>query len=204
MFKFQVSSFKFQFLVVLLITISGREAVAQNVARLQPAAEPLNLSLLEQQNLPPDGSVITAASLSQEEITIPSLWWADQQFGGKLLDTWIAYLDERRIDLVVRRQFWSIQDYFEHYRFVNQMGTLAREYHQDYGYNIRVFNQLGEPLGAYTCDYNHISEENHPHPHCQVELCEIDNLPLGGTASDFCRIKPLTREILDFRLKIED
>jgi len=186
-----------QLVSLLLIAISGsflsiltpREALAHNV-RLQPSAEPLNLNLLEQQNPSTDGSIITADTLSQEEITIPSLWWADKQFGGKLLDTWIAYLNERRIDLVVRPQFWSIQDYFGHYQFVNKMGTIAREYNQDYRYNIRVFNQLGEPLGAYTCDYTNTNEQNHHNLHCQVELCEIDNLPLGGVASDFCQIEP--------------
>ncbi|NEP13272.1 MAG: hypothetical protein F6K14_24305 [Symploca sp. SIO2C1] len=170
-------------------TILPRKVLAQN-SRLQPSAEPLNLKLLEQQTPITNGSVITADTLSQEEITIPSLWWADKQFGGKLLDTWIAYLDERRIDLVVRRQFWSIQDYFGHYQFVNKMGTIAREYNQDYRYNIRVFNQLGEPLGAYTCDYTDTNEQSNPTPHCQIELCEIDNLPLGGVMSDFCQIEP--------------
>jgi len=199
LFNFQFSIFRNPIaLVAVLITtnvtflslLTPRKAVAQS-AIVQPSTEPLNLGLLEQQNLPTDGSIITAATLSQEEITIPSLWWADKQFGGKLLDTWIAYLDQRRIDLVVRRQFWSIQNYFEHYRFVNQMGTLAREYDQNNGYNIRVFNQLGEPLGAYTCDYNHINKQDNRNFNCQVELCEIENLPLGGVASNFCQIEPL-------------
>lgn len=181
---------------LLLIGVSGSflailtqtEVLAQK-SRLQPSAESLNLSLLEPQMLPSDGSVITADTVSQEDLAIPSLWWADRQFGGKLLDTWIAYPNEHRIDLVVRRQFWSIQDYFEHYQFVNKMGTIAREYNQDSRYNIRVFNQLGEPLGAYTCDFA-TSEQSQQSLHCQVDLCEVDNLPLGGVASDFCRIKP--------------
>jgi len=34
--------------------------------------------------------VITADTISQSELTIPSLWWAKEQFGW-LLDNWLAY-----------------------------------------------------------------------------------------------------------------
>jgi len=33
--------------------------------------------------------VITADTISQSELTIPSLWWAKEQFGG--FDNWLAY-----------------------------------------------------------------------------------------------------------------
>ncbi|NES22655.1 MAG: hypothetical protein F6K41_27985, partial [Symploca sp. SIO3E6] len=70
MFNFQCLIFRNPIaLVALLIATNGaflalwtpRKAVAHN-ARLHPSTEPLNLGLLEQQNLPNDGSVITAAT----------------------------------------------------------------------------------------------------------------------------------------------
>ncbi|HIK28211.1 MAG: hypothetical protein N3E45_01715 [Oscillatoriaceae bacterium SKW80] len=97
------------------------------------------------------GNIITADTIFQERLTIPSLWWADEQFGGKLLDNWIAYVGTNetppRVDLIVNRQLWSLLNYLERYRFVNQFGTIAR----NYGYNVRVFNRQGVFLAAYTC-----------------------------------------------------
>jgi hypothetical protein len=114
----------------------------------------LELELLELDTLPPGRNLITANTISATEVTIPSLWWAKEQFnevGGKLINNWIAYQDQdkKRIDMVVNAQLWTLLDYLERYRFVNKFGTVAR----DYQYNVRVFNQQGERLATYTCDY---------------------------------------------------
>lgn len=114
----------------------------------KPVAEPLDLNLLNATTAPP-APIVTRNTISQEGLTDPSLWWASEQFGGKLLDNWLAYPGETggRVDLVVNRQFWSLLSYLERYQFVNEFGLVA----QDYRYNIRVFNPQGAFLAAYTC-----------------------------------------------------
>ncbi|MBW4545961.1 MAG: hypothetical protein KME25_16160 [Symplocastrum torsivum CPER-KK1] len=127
-------------------------ALAQTPLAPKPASEPLELELLELDAPPPGRDLITANTISATEVAIPSLWWAKEQFnvvGGKLINNWIAYQDEKRIDMVVNAQLWTLLDYLGRYRFVNNFGTVAR----DYEYDVRVFNQQGERLATYTCNY---------------------------------------------------
>lgn len=135
----------------------------------QPTNAPLELSLLAP-NAPKRG-VVTANTISQKQLTVPSLWWAKQQFGGKLLDNWLAYPSQGtttpRVDLIVNRQIWSLLDYVERYDFVNSLGSVAR----DYGYNVRVFNYQQELLATYTCNFN-----------IQPSLCSMGNLDATGKA----------------------
>lgn len=129
-------------------------AVGQIIEKLCPTPKPataaLDLIRIELKPTPASGT-ITADTISQNGLTVPSLWWADEQFGGKLLDNWVAYPataeTPARVDLIVNRQFWSLLTYMERYRFVNQFGIVAR----DYGYDVRVFNRQGTFLAAYTC-----------------------------------------------------
>ena len=136
-----------------------------------PTITPLDLSLLAP-NAAVKNGVITASNVSQKQLTIPSLWWAKEQFGGKLLDNWLAYpangSSSPRIDLIVNRQIWSLLDYVERYKFVNNFGNVAR----DYGYNVRVFNYQQELLATYTCNFN-----------VQPRLCRMANLDALGKAS---------------------
>lgn len=136
---------------------------AQTPSVLQPSTAPLELSLLEPTSLN-NGAIaattvnceqiaaIAANTICHQQLTIPSLWWANAQFGDKLLENWLIYPADgttaARIDLVVNRQNWSLTDYVERYAFVNHFGTVAR----DYGYNVRVFNYQGELLATYTCN----------------------------------------------------
>ena len=119
--------------------------------------EPLQVCLLEptalEENNPncPLGTTITKDTISQTDLTTPSLWGASEQFGNKLLENWLAYPDKQRVDLVVNRQRWSLMDYLQRYEFVNHMGTVIR---QD-EYNLRVFNRQDPtlPIAAYTCNF---------------------------------------------------
>jgi hypothetical protein len=132
--------------------------VAQTIQRMcatpQPANDPLNIEYLLPDAPPPPTGIITNQTISQYGLTSPSLWLADEIYGGKLLDSWLAYPKAEnlpgRIDLVVNRQFWSLLNYLERYQFVNEFGMVA----QDYGYNMRVFNPQGNFLAAYTCAEN--------------------------------------------------
>jgi len=145
-----------QFKICLIIAISSwlllsPTATAQRTSAPIPSLVPLETELLEPEAILP-ANVITANTISQEHITIPSLWWAEDQydkFGGKLLVNWLAYQDKQRVDLVVSRQPWTLLNYLERYSFINHFGTVAR----DYNYNVRVFNDRAEPLATYTCDY---------------------------------------------------
>jgi len=114
-----------------------------------PSNAPLELSLLKN---PKD--VITANTISQRGLTVPSLWLAKQNAENKLLDNWIAYpatnTEPARVDLLVNQQLWISLDYIERYGFVNRFGTLAR----NYGYNVRVFDYQKESLATYTCNFS--------------------------------------------------
>lgn len=126
---------------------------AQTPAMPQPSQAPLELSLLRSDGSV-DGRVVTSNTVSQQGITVPSLWWAKEQFGSDLLNSWLAYpapgTNPARIDLLVNRQNWSALDYIQRYEFINHFGTVAR----DYGYNLRVFNEQKELLASYTCDFS--------------------------------------------------
>ena len=51
-----------------------------------PSEKPLELDLLTN----PKDNVITADTVHQQQLTVPSLWWAQEQSENKLLDNWIA------------------------------------------------------------------------------------------------------------------
>ena len=126
------------------------------VARTQvpvPATVPLETELLEVEAAQIEFlGLVRRDTIDPAGLTVPSLWWSAQQFGDKLLDTWLAYPEARRVDLVVNRQEWSLSDYLDRYQFVNYFGRVAR----DDGYNLRVFvrQQPQVPIAAYTCDFN--------------------------------------------------
>ncbi|MBP0020148.1 MAG: hypothetical protein J7647_21660 [Cyanobacteria bacterium SBLK] len=105
--------------------------------------------------------VITSTTISQESLTIPSLWWRRDQFGdNKLLQNWFAFPEKRRIDLLVNRQLWSQMDYLDRYSFVNHFGTTARYY----GYELRVFDRQPKCLAIYNCSLQAATYE------CNVDL----------------------------------
>lgn len=118
--------------------------------------DPIDISTVGQYRLgevPADGSVVTEQTVSQTNLTVPSLWWAQDQFGGKLLDFWVAYPEAggsmRRVDLLVNQQVWLRYNYLDRYAFVTHMGTAA----SDFGYNTRIYNWQGDLLAAYVCEY---------------------------------------------------
>ncbi len=135
--------------ITTLICLVNKISLAENKSEPIASEAPLQLELLSQA---PD-TVITANTIYQDKMAVPSLWWAKENSENKLLDNWIAYpssvKEPARVDLVVNQQIWALLDYFERYNFVNQMGHLARSY----GYNVRVFNYQQERLATYTCNF---------------------------------------------------
>ncbi len=149
--------------------LSTQPSIAQTEASIPTASDaPLELNLLNN----PKG-VITANTINQGQLTVPSLWWAKENSENKLLDNWIAYPAEAtqpaRVDVVVNQQFWSILDYLERYNFVNRVGSLAR----NYNYNIRVFNYQEERLATYTCNFNTSPAL------CRIDIGSQNKLGLG-------------------------
>lgn len=145
-------------LLGISLTTISLLSIQPSTAQIEASNAPLELNLLEN----PKG-VITANTINQGQLTVPSLWWAKENSENKLLDNWIAYPAEgtqpARVDVVVNQQYWSILDYLERYNFVNRVGSLAK----NYGYNMRVFNYQQERLATYTCNFN-----------TSPTLCKID------------------------------
>lgn len=136
--------------------LASPRAAAQSVFFFL-TVDPINLELFESldlNDLPQDGSIITDSTISQRQITIPSLWWTRQQFASKLLDRWVAFAGTdgtpRRVDLLVHQPVWNRMSYVERYSFVNRFGQDAAQN----GYSIRVFNPQENLLAAYFCHSN--------------------------------------------------
>ena len=106
-------------------------------------------------------------------ITLPSLWWAIQQFDpfeGRLINNWLAYPESKQINLTVNWQLWTLLDYLGRYRFVNQFGTVARKY----GYELHIFNHQKQCLASY--QYN--LESSPPKWEINLEQSEQDSLQI--------------------------
>lgn len=111
--------------------------------------------------------------LSQTEKSVPSLWLAQKQFGGKLLDRWFIDRSNTWVIIIVNRQLWSLLDYMERYQFVNRFGTASSEY----GYNLRVCNRQGTALAVYSCQGDRLS--------CKIDLESLSNPGLRGKLKGF-------------------
>lgn len=137
-------------LTISLTTLLVPPSLAQTTPIPSPSSAPLELDLLTK----PKDYVITANTINPERLTVPSLWWAQENSEKKLLDNWIGYpafeKEPARVDLIVNQQIWSLLEYVERYNFVNRLGSAAR----NFGYNVRVFNYQKESLATYTCNFS--------------------------------------------------
>ncbi|WP_293131028.1 hypothetical protein [Microcoleus sp. bin38.metabat.b11b12b14.051] len=130
---------------------------------------------LSQQPVCPTGDAANFPSppLSQTEKSTPSLWLAQKQFGGKLLDRWFVDRTNTWVIIIVNRQLWSLLDYMERYQFVNRFGAASNEY----GYNLRVCNRQGTALAVYACKGDRQS--------CKIDLESLSNPGLRGKLKGF-------------------
>lgn len=142
---------------------------------------PVELYLLDPDINPTERGVITDRSMSQHEWTAPSLWWAQDQYGGKLLEHWLAYPGSdnhpRRIDLIVDRQLWGLSTYLERYTFIHRFGTVAKSF----GYSMRVFNDQGDPLATYICEFPASVDDEATSPTDTLD-CDV-NLDASGAGA---------------------
>jgi len=109
-----------------------------------------------------DSEIVTSDTISPTELTIPSLWWVQQQFaatetfGGKLIEQWQAKEREPEsvglVTYLVNAQLWSLIDYLDRYAFIHEFGTAAK----NFGYNIRVVDYRNRVLGEYVCNFKEV------------------------------------------------
>lgn len=119
--------------------------------------------------------VIAEQNIALSGIAVPSLWWAREQFDpfdGRLISTWLANHKLKQIDLTVNWQLWTLLDYLGRYRFINQLGTVTREY----GYNLRIINQQKQCLATYQYQL-----QNNP-PKWEINL--------DGSGQDSLQVEP--------------
>jgi hypothetical protein len=168
-------------LTISLTTISlfpTPSLLAETKSEIEYSKAPLNLELLKN----PQNSVITANTIEQGKLTVPSLWRAKDNTESKLLDNWLAYpatdTEPPRVDLIVNQQIWSFLDYVERYDFVNRFSTAVR----NEGYNVRVFSNQQEFLATYTCNFNKIE----PFFRDRETLCNIKMNPQDKLTLSHC------------------
>jgi hypothetical protein len=138
-----------------------------------------------QGEVPGDGSVITERTISQTNLTPPSLWWAQEQFGDNLLNFWVAYPgvngELRRVDLIINRQTWLGSTYLDRYAFLHHFGTAA----SDFGYQTRIYDWQGDLLGVYVCQFEPAQPLSPPAAPPTASDCRVflDTFGLGIFAS---------------------
>ncbi|MGB8699805.1 MAG: hypothetical protein WCD18_10345 [Thermosynechococcaceae cyanobacterium] len=117
---------------------------------------------------------ITDKTPSPERLTIPEIWWADQQFGDKMVVNWFAYRrpqdDKSQVRLVVRPDLWSRYSFLERYAFLKHFGLVTSAA----GYQLIVLDRQNYPLGAYTCQFPTGTQPASLHPASRA-------LPSSGT-----------------------
>lgn len=134
---------------------SETEAIppAIELDRIPPPEPPLEMLPLGPTD-PATVNAVTSNTISPTGLTVPSLWWAREQFGKNLVENWLAYPRQSDntgfVDLIVNRQIWNALDYLERYEFLNHFGQAAT----DYLYNIRVFTPQKSLIASYTCNYS--------------------------------------------------
>lgn len=128
-------------------------------------------------SLPSEASnIITADTVSDKGMTLPSLWWTSEQFPAKLVTNWIADRNQKQVYLLVNAQYWDLLDYIDRYRMIDQFGRVA----QGYGYNLKLCSSQKIVLARYSCDVtlNNQPDEN-DRASCQIWLNATGQNGLG-------------------------
>ncbi|WP_404786328.1 hypothetical protein [Altericista sp. CCNU0014] len=90
---------------------------------------------------------------SAQKLTVPGLWWADRQFGDKMVLDWSAYRRPNdlssQVRAIIRPDLWSRYSYLERYAFLRRFGSTTSAA----GYHLLVLDRQNYLLGSYTCDF---------------------------------------------------
>lgn len=137
---------------IACVLLSGRTTLAQSLTEQVNTVRQLN----NQQLITDTPATATASEPSDQDFTIPSLWWQHQQQGEainrRLINDWQAYNNTvssiPHVDVQVNSQIWPLLNYLEQYAFITQFGKSAKFY----GYQLRIFtgNRL---VGLHVCDF---------------------------------------------------
>ncbi|NCJ08578.1 hypothetical protein GS597_19105 [Synechococcales cyanobacterium C] len=129
------------------------------IVRSELAPTPAPNQVLALFQTPLGAPVFTAERPSQQGLTVPSLWLAVEQFGGKTVRTWRAYppneAGERQIRVVVRPELWTRYNYFERYAFLSKLSTAASRY----GYSLLLVDRQNFLLGGFACNFAQIQPQ---------------------------------------------
>ncbi|MEL6249719.1 MAG: hypothetical protein AAFY78_00840 [Cyanobacteria bacterium J06648_16] len=195
----------------------GVAAVAQDSEIDAPLPEPMTLAqrrvqVLDLALVPVEmspsadaiatGLAITHETLSETDMTAPSLWWQQDKIGeigplngsSRVVMGWAAHRRpsdrQHHVDVAVNGQIWNLLNYLEKYALITQFGQAAKTY----GYHLRVFN--GSLLvGGHVCnfdqtlnfsEYETLSSEQLIDIPCAVELDYLGQGAIrGGSANPF-------------------
>jgi hypothetical protein len=96
---------------------------------------------------------VKANNPSETSLTVPGLWWANQQFGDKMVINWFAYRrpEDRssQVRAIIRPDLWSRYTYLERYAFLRRFGATTSAA----GYHFLVLDRQNYLLGSYTCEF---------------------------------------------------
>lgn len=134
----------------LAIAIGDNDRAGAQSSLAPPPTEicDLDLALLKSGEVSRDRNIITADTATSDGMTVPSLWWATEQFPAKLIANWLANRRQKQIYLVVNTQYWNLLDYIDRYRTISKFGRVA----SGYGYNLKICNSQKISLAHYTCE----------------------------------------------------
>ncbi|MDR7922697.1 hypothetical protein RHK62_10950 [Thermosynechococcus sp. HY213] len=131
---------------------------------LPPAvAEAIALPVNEKQ-------VVVSEQPSAVGLTVPSLWWAVQQFGDGVIQRWQAFpsitAPGGRVEAFVSPSAWGRLPYLRRFALINQLGNASRSF----GYQLILRDRAARPLGdrrqviygAYTCQFDALPLEYLP------------------------------------------
>lgn len=123
-------------------------------AQVPIAIEEAPLKVVELLEMPLTVPEVTAQTPSQRSLTLPSLWWANKQFGEKMVLNWFTYpqanASQSQVRLLIRPDLWSRYTYLERYAFLSRFGASTSAA----GYNLLLLDRQNYPLGAYTCEFS--------------------------------------------------
>ena len=174
------------YLAGLLTIMNTTSAIASDLTNRVCGGSSVQISIEDSSKNKKANNVLDRASAiasqkSTSDAAKASFWWAAEQFdpfNGKLVQNWVASSQKQQLDMTVDWQLWTLLDYFDRYRLVNQFGTVARKY----GYSLIVFDGQNRCLASYK--YNpsirppkwELNLENYGEDSLQVEPLQINEL----------------------------
>ncbi|WP_298614174.1 hypothetical protein [uncultured Thermosynechococcus sp.] len=114
--------------------------------------------------------VVVSEQPSAVGLTVPSLWWAVQQLGDKVVQGWQAFpargTPGGRIEAFVSPSAWGRLPYLQRFALIYQLGNASRSF----GYQLILRNRVARPwgdrrqiiYGAYTCQFDALPFEYLP------------------------------------------